>query len=233
MRPFAMIRSVAVVVALITSGGSALAQTPTSMVNCAAKAIAYADAVASKDNVDGSMPEQCGTIEIEVGHTRLLKLDRPFKSVIVGNPDIADAVVQDQRTLLITAKTEKDTAKASGEKDTKPRYETRTNLLLLDNANEPMYSVELAVTNQPAGKGDIVQSLGRVRVYAGGRKEIADYTPYACSSADCIRLNMETQGELSKQINSNSAAGTSEYTSTSITSGSTRVLSSTARNQSP
>jgi Pilus formation protein N terminal region len=229
-----MIRSVVVVVALITSGGSALAQTPTSMVNCAAKAIAYADAVASKDNVDSSMPEQCGTIEIEVGHTRLLKLDRPFKSVIVGNPDIADAVVQDQRTLLITAKAEKDTAKAWGEKDTKQRYETRTNLLLLDNANEPMYSVELAVTNQPAGKGDIVQSLGRVRVYAGGRKEIADYTPYACSSADCIRLNMETQGELSKQIN-NPAAGASEYTSTSIMSsnGSTRVSSSTARNQSP
>jgi Pilus formation protein N terminal region len=224
-----MIRSVVVVVALITSGGSALAQTPTSMVNCAAKAIAYADAVASKDNVDSSMPEQCGTIEIEVGHTRLLKLDRPFKSVIVGDPDIADAVVQDQRTLLITAKAwgEKDTAKASGEKDTKQRHETRTNLLLLDNANEPMYSVELAVTNQPAGKGDLVQSLGRVRVYAGRRKEIADYTPYACSSADCIRLKMETQGELSKEIN-NPTEGGSEYTSSSIMSsnGSTTTFRS-------
>jgi len=206
-----MIRSVVVVVALITSGGSALAQTPTSMVNCAAKAIQYADAIVSKDNVDSSMPEQCGTLEVEVGHTRLLKLDRQFKSVIIGNPDIADAVVQDQRTLLITAK-------AFSEKDTKQqRRETRTNLLLLDNANDPVYSVEIAVTNQLVGKGDIVQSLGRLRIYAGKRQEIADYIPYACSSADCTRLKMESQGELSKEI-STPAAGGSEYTSTSVMS---------------
>jgi hypothetical protein len=195
-----MMRSVVVVVALITSGGSALAQTHTSMVNCAAKAIQYADAIVSKDNVDSSMPEQCGTLEVEVGHTRLLKLDRQFKSVIIGNPDIADAVVQDQRTLLITAK-------AFSENNTKQqRRETRTNLLLLDNANDPVYSVEIAVTTQLVGKGDIVQSLGRLRIYAGKRQEIADYIPYACSSADCIRLKMESQGELSKEI-SNPAGG--------------------------
>jgi hypothetical protein len=196
-----MMRSVVVVVALITSGGSALAQTSTSMVNCPAKAIQYADALLSKDNVEGSMPEQCGIIDVEIGHTRLLKLDRQFKSVIVGDADIADVVAQDPRTVLITAK-------ALGEAQTKQHHGTRTNLLLLDNANEPIYSVEIAVMSPPAGKGDLVQSLARVRVFGG--KKIADYIPYACSTGDCIRLNMENQGELSKEI-TNPAGGQSQY----------------------
>jgi len=208
-----MMRSVVVVVALITSGGSALAQTTTSMVNCAAKAIQYADALLSKDNVEGSMPEQCGTIDIEIGHTRLLKLDRQFKSVIVGNSDVADIVMQDQRTLLITAK-------VVGEAQAKQHHGTRTNLLLLDNANEPIYSVEIAVTSPPAAKGDLVQSLGRVRVFGGEKKpkQLTDYIPYACNSGDCIRLKPENQGELSKEID-NPARGDSTYQSANAMSG--------------
>jgi len=41
---------------------------------------------------------------VEVDRAQLLRLDKPAATVIIGNPMIADAAVQDQQTLVITGK---------------------------------------------------------------------------------------------------------------------------------
>lgn len=41
---------------------------------------------------------------VEVDRAQLLRLDRPAATVIIGNPMIADAAIQDQHTLVITGK---------------------------------------------------------------------------------------------------------------------------------
>jgi hypothetical protein len=106
---------------------------------------------------------------------------------VIGNPNIAEVTVQDERTVLIAAKSEaaKEAAKEKGH---------RTNLILLDSGNQPIYSAEIVVTNVDT----TTEPLGRVRVHAG--KKIADYIPYACASGDCIRLKEEYQGERSNEI---------------------------------
>jgi hypothetical protein len=175
-----------ILVALIMSSGSVLAQTPLSTVDGGAKAIKYA--------------QQYGTIDIQVGHTRLLKLDRQFKSVVVGDPRVADIVVEDPRTVLITAKGPDATAPNANANAAGPQKNNTTNLIFLDNANEPIYSAEVVVSSPPPS-----DPLGRVKIYGvstqgQGKPKIADYMPWACTSGDCIRLKEEYQGEKSNEI---------------------------------
>jgi hypothetical protein len=174
-----------ILVALIMSSGSVLAQTPSSTVYGAAKAIKYT--------------EQYGTIDVQVGHTRLLRLDRQFKSVVIGDPRVADIVVEDQRTVLITAKGADSTASTGTATPSGAQKNNNTNLIFLDNANEPIYSVEVVVSTPPP-----VDPLGRVKVYgvggAGKSAKIADYIPWACTHGDCIRLKEEYQGEKSNEL---------------------------------
>jgi Flp pilus assembly secretin CpaC len=177
-----------ILVALVMSSGSVLAQTPLSAVYGAAKAINY--------------PQQYATIDIPVGHTHLLTLDRQFKSVIVGDPRVADIAVEDQRTVLITAKdpATPSTAPATASTDTGTQRSNTTNLIFLDYANQPIYSAEVVVSTPTP-----VDPLGRVKVYgvssqASGKAILAGYIPWACSSRDCIRLKEEYQGEKSNDI---------------------------------
>ena len=78
-----MIRSI--IIGLVIWSGTALAQgTSTSTVYC-----------------EG----QCGTVEIESGHSRLLKLDREFSTVASGDDDMVSVnVMENHRMILITAK---------------------------------------------------------------------------------------------------------------------------------
>lgn len=195
---------------ILMGTGTALAQVPSSPISFAAKQIHY--------------PQQHGTIDIEIGHTQLLKLDRQFKSIVIGNPKVADVIVQDQQTILINAKMPEDKDKQKGSNTTPG---ATTNLILLDNANEPIYSADIFVhlPETPA-----VTSLANVRVYgvsggsgisgnsggaagsgasgsSGGSKgsgssgsKLTDYVPFACGARDCIVLNAEHQNELSRSI---------------------------------
>jgi Flp pilus assembly secretin CpaC len=175
------------VAALVMSSGSVLAQTPLSTAYGAAKVIKY--------------PEQYGKIDLQVGHTRFLRLDRQFKSVVVGDPRVADIVVEDQHTVLITAKgpdgatTPNANATAAG-----PQRNNTTNLIFLDNANEPIFLAEVEVNTAPPA-----DPLGRVKVYGvsgqgSAKAKIADYIPWACTTKDCIRLKEEYQGEKSNEL---------------------------------
>nr|WP_245428862.1 pilus assembly protein N-terminal domain-containing protein [Phyllobacterium phragmitis] len=43
-------------------------------------------------------------IKLVTNQARVLRLARPADTVVIGNPDIADAVVQDSRTVVLTGK---------------------------------------------------------------------------------------------------------------------------------
>lgn len=58
-------------------------------------------------------------IEVVVDHAKVLHISRPADIVIIGNPAIADATIQDNRTLIITG-----------------RSFGTTNLIVLDEAGE-------------------------------------------------------------------------------------------------
>jgi hypothetical protein len=156
-----MFRWVAVV--LIAWTGSAFAQTSANTTYCTAKA--------------AQSPAPCGTIEIVSGHSSILKLDRPFSTLVLGDDNLVKVNAIGDRAVVITAKIK----------------DGKTNLMFLDKANEPMYSAEVVVTTPPDNA-----ALGRVRIFA--QKRLADYIPYACTSEDCIRLKAEYQGELSKDL---------------------------------
>src|SRR5271166_3079354 len=66
------------------------------------------------------------------GFSELLRLDRPVGTVIVGNPDVADATVQSEKTVVITAK------KMLG----------ITNIIVLDEENNELFRANIFVEEQ-------------------------------------------------------------------------------------
>lgn len=45
------------------------------------------------------------TIDVTIDFAKILKLDRPADTIVIGNPSIADASVSDEQTLVLTGKT--------------------------------------------------------------------------------------------------------------------------------
>lgn len=178
-----------VLVALILSSKSAFAQTAAGpdpvLAKCVAKATEYAVEV------------KCGaTLALETEHARLLTLDRPFASVIVGSEDIANVQLpdpEDNRTVLITAKSK------SG----------KTNLMLLDARNQPIFAAEIAVSSAIEPNHQPLPD----RVYIHDLKKLTDYTPWACNKGHCLRLEVQYQTELTnKVIDPNERQSTEETT---------------------
>ena len=143
-----MIWAIGALIVLIVSSGSGFAQTPPN-----------------------------ATIETKTGYVNVLRIEQPFKSVVIGNPDIIDAHPLDDRELAVTAKD-----KAG-----------RTNLILLDNANQTIYSADIVVTEAEP------DFLRRVRFHTR-EGELNDYFAYTCTPQDCVRLKDQFQSEVGKDI---------------------------------
>ena len=62
-----------------------------------------------------------GSIIVNVNMARLLRINAPASTVIIGNPGVADVTIQDPRTLVLTGKS----------------Y-GRTNLIILDANGDPI-----------------------------------------------------------------------------------------------
>lgn len=75
-------------------------------------------------------------ITIAVDHAKVMRIAKPASTIIIGNPAIADANVQNESTLIITGKS----------------YGT-TNLIILDAEGEPIADETLVVQ---APRGDEV-----------------------------------------------------------------------------
>lgn len=81
---------------------------------------------------------------LEVEHADVVRLPAAAYTVIVGNPAIADAVIHDRRTLIVTG-----------------RLFGRTNIIALDRAGRVIYAENFVVG--PSTQGQLVMHRGTSR----------------------------------------------------------------------
>ena len=95
-------------------------------------------------------------INVILNHAKVLKLSRPASTIVIGNPEIADATVEDATTIVLTGQ-------GFG----------RTNLVILDQTGEPIFDEKIAVTRD---------QLSTLRVYRRANIETLSCEPY-CEAA--------------------------------------------------
>ena len=95
-------------------------------------------------------------IEVTMNQAKIVKLSRPADTIVVGNPAIADAAVQDASTIILTGK-------GFGV----------TNLVVLDGDGNPIVDEQVTVVRQ---------AVSSVRVYRRADVQTLSCTPYCESS---------------------------------------------------
>ncbi len=95
-------------------------------------------------------------IDVTMNEAKIVKLARPADTIIVGNPGIADASVQDSNTLVLTGK-------GFGV----------TNLVVLDSNGSPIVDEQVTVSRHDASS---------VRIYRRSDVQTLSCTPY-CEGA--------------------------------------------------
>jgi len=83
-------------------------------------------------------------VSVKVNMARILRINAPAATVIIGNPGIADAAIQDPQTLVLTGKS----------------Y-GQTNLIVLDAQGNPIADTMIEVVQEQAGL---------VTVYMGNKR---------------------------------------------------------------
>lgn len=90
-------------------------------------------------------------VSVQVNMARILRIDAPASTVIIGNPGVADVTVQDPQTLVLTGKS----------------Y-GQTNLIILDASGTPIADTLIRVTQDTR---DIVT------MYAGNKRQSFNCEP--------------------------------------------------------
>ena len=104
-----------------------------------------------------TLPAQAGAgIEVTMNQAKIVKLARAADTIVVGNPLIADAAVQDASTIVLTGK-------GFGV----------TNLVVLDRDGSPIIDEQVTVVRQNASS---------VRIYRRSQVQTLSCTPYCESS---------------------------------------------------
>ncbi len=83
-------------------------------------------------------------VTVNVNMARILRINSPASTVIIGNPAIADVTIQDPKTLILTGK-------AYGQ----------TNLIILDSIGNPIADTLVDVVQQEANLMTIYQGRSR------------------------------------------------------------------------
>ncbi|HWK15132.1 MAG TPA: pilus assembly protein N-terminal domain-containing protein [Rhizobiaceae bacterium] len=95
-------------------------------------------------------------IEVVMNQAKIVKLERPADTIVVGNPAIADAAVQDSTTLVLTG-----------------RGFGVTNLVVMDSSGTPIMDEQVIVSrNNP----------NSVQIYRRAAIQTLSCTPYCESS---------------------------------------------------
>ena len=84
-------------------------------------------------------------ISVKVNMARILKINAPAATVIIGNPGVADVTIQDPQTLILTGK-------SYGE----------TNLIVLDTKGSAIADTMVSVV-QPQGADSLTMYQGQAR----------------------------------------------------------------------
>lgn len=96
-------------------------------------------------------PAVASDIDLSVEHAQVVRLPAEASAVIVGNPSIADAMVHDGRTLVLTG-----------------RLQGRTNVIALDRIGRVIYSNEVSVSNPVQGQVALYRGPERVTLTCSG-----------------------------------------------------------------
>lgn len=107
------------------------------------------------------------TIQIRPGFTQFLRFDRSIETIVIGNPEIADATAQSDRTILLSGKRAGD-----------------TNLILFERNGNAFYEATVSVVGKP--------ELGGVAVHS--KAILHRYWAYQCSDTSCWRVKNEFEG---------------------------------------
>jgi hypothetical protein len=95
-------------------------------------------------------PAAAGDVDLPVEHAQVIRLPGEASTVVVGNPSIADALVHDGRTLVLTG-----------------RLQGRTNVIALDRIGRVIYSSEITVSNPVAGQVALFRGPQRFTLSCG------------------------------------------------------------------
>lgn len=163
----------------------------------------------------GSVALAADAIALRPGFSELIGpsiLPRPVGQIFVGNADVVDVTLQNDRQIVITAK------KVPG----------ATNLIILDRQNNEMFRADIAVV----GGGEVPN---KVQVHTKGRQNLHHYWAYTCPPGKiCERLEdkLEEAGRGGEQTQSRSESETTTTRSgESGGSSTTRGTTTTAPSQ--
>jgi Pilus formation protein N terminal region len=126
--------------------------------------IEIAQAGSGKPTAD-TVGRRDGPVVITTGSAQLLPLEKRAKTVIVGDHNLIDVVVENDRLAVLTAKD-------------KPGL---TNIIALDEDGREVFAAPVIVVPPREGADD------SVRIH--NQKNLADYTPYKCGAGGRPRCN--------------------------------------------
>ncbi|EIM71983.1 hypothetical protein A33O_21798 [Nitratireductor aquibiodomus RA22] len=109
-------------------------------------------------------------IEVVMNQAKIVKLAREADTIVIGNPEIADAAVQDATTIVLTGK-------GFGV----------TNLVVLDTDGQPIVDEQVMVSRQTASS---------VRIYRRANVQTLSCTPY-CESSYKTDAERTSEAEIS------------------------------------
>ncbi len=113
-----------------------------------------------------------GGIEVTMNNAKVVRLPRAADTIIIGNPEIADAAVQDPTTIVLTGK-------GFGV----------TNLVIFDEEGTPIVDDRITVSRSTAST---------VRIYRRSSVQTLSCTPY-CEGAYRSNAERISESELNSQ----------------------------------
>lgn len=108
-------------------------------------------------------------IQVVINQAKIVKLARPADTIVIGNPEIADASVQDASTIVLTG-----------------RGFGVTNMVILDQDGVPIVDEQIVVARQTANS---------VRIYRRSDIQTLSCTPY-CESSYKTAAEAQSEAEM-------------------------------------
>lgn len=113
-----------------------------------------------------ALPAQAEAIQVLMNQAKIVKLARPADTIVIGNPEIADASVQDASTIVLTGK-------GFGV----------TNLVILDQDGTPIVDEQIVVSRHFANS---------VRIYRRSDVQTLSCSPF-CEAAFRTRAEADSE----------------------------------------
>lgn len=115
--------------------------------------------------------DEPGVVSVDPGFARILRFDKPFRTILVGDENVARVAAQSDRVLSVVATAPNGT----------------TNLIVLDEGGNELFSGTIRV----AGR-----SVHRVEI--ASKKLTHEYWTYYCTATSCHRTKDPFEGEVPK-----------------------------------